>query len=188
MRIMKHFENLVSRKTIYEGKVFNVHKDMVELENGTITTRDLVEHHGGVGVLAFTPAGKLIVVEQFRYGSGNIQLEIPAGKLEKGEDPAECGARELEEETGYIAGKMTLLTEMLPTPAYDSEKIYIYLAEDITSGTQNLDEDEFLTIKEVDFDQLVEKCIKGEISDAKTLVGVLLYNEKYRRGQINEQG
>ena len=174
---MKLTETKISRKDIFSGRVFNIHVDTVRLPNDAVSTREVVEHYGGVGVLALDDDNNILMVQQFRYGAGDVFLEIPAGKLERGEDPAECGIRELREETGMNAGEYELLAKMYPTPAYCSECIYIYLARGLTpaAGGQNLDEGEFLQVKRIPSDKALEMCMNGEITDAKTLVAVFRY-------------
>ena len=174
---MNLIEKKISRKDIFSGRVFNIHVDTVRLPNDAVTTREVVEHHGGVAVLALDDEDNILMVRQFRYGAGHTFLEIPAGKLEQGEDPAECGIRELREETGMNAGEYKFFTKIYPTPAYCSECIYIYLARALTpaAGGQNLDAGEFLDVVRVPFNEAFEMCMNGKITDAKTLVGILKY-------------
>jgi len=170
-------EKTLSRKDIFSGRVFNIHVDTVRLPNAATTTREVVEHHGGVAVLALDDEDHILMVRQFRYGAGDSFLELPAGKLERGEDPAKCGKRELREETGMDAAQYSYFTKLYPTPAYCSECIYIYLARGLTPapGGQNLDAGEFLDVVRVPFDKALGMCMSGEITDAKTLVGILRY-------------
>ena len=172
---MQLFEQQLLRETIYRGKVFNVYLDKVRLENNAEVGRELVEHHGGVAVLAVDNDDNVLMVRQFRYGAQEVLLELPAGKLELGEKPAECGLRELAEETGMIAGEYSFLAKLNPTPAYCSECIYIYLAKGLKSGQQRLDADEFLNVERVPFSKALAMCLNGEITDAKTLIGILKY-------------
>lgn len=175
---MAHFEKRVDRELLYDGKVFDVYRDSVELEDGSTTIRELVEHNGGVAVLALDAENKVFMVRQFRYGAGETLLELPAGKLEKGENPRACGIRELEEETGYVAAQFDFLAQIIPTPAYDSERIDIFLARGLTptGKGQHLDEGEFLTVERIPFKEVLEMCMDGRIIDAKTVAGVLKYH------------
>jgi ADP-ribose pyrophosphatase len=175
MKIENLTEETISRSDIYAGRVFTIHVDEVKLPDGTPATREVVEHNGGVAVLALDDSDHVLMVRQYRYGADRVMLELPAGKLEKGEDPAACGLRELREETGMSAGEYSLLAKMYPTPAYCSECISIYLAEDLTPGEQHLDEGEFLSVERIPLSRAVEMCLSGEITDAKTLTGLLKY-------------
>lgn len=168
-------ERQIERETIFEGRVFKVYKDKVEVENGNLATREVVTHGGGAAIVAKAPSGKLLLVRQYRYPTGRALLEIPAGKIDAGEAPETTGFRELIEETGYRAGTFEYLTEAFPTPGFCSEKIYIYQAEDLVFEKQNLDENEFLNVEEYSIEQAVEMCIDGTIQDAKTIVGILTY-------------
>ena len=117
-----------SEKT-YQGKVFYVTRDQAELEDGKLVQRDVVHHSGGVCVVPLTDKGTVLMVQQFRYPMQQVTLEVPAGKIEPGEDPAECGRRELSEEAGRTCERYTYLGKLFPTPAYDTEVIHMYLAE-----------------------------------------------------------
>ena len=172
---MEHYETRKSREAIYDGKVFSVYLDQVELENGCMVSREVVEHHGGVAVIALDESDRLLLVRQYRYGSGRELLELPAGKLNPGENPRECGIRELAEETGYLAGHCELLVRIIPTPAYNSEEISIYTASDLSFVQQNPDPDEFLSVERLSLEQALELCMAGKISDSKTLAGILMY-------------
>lgn len=165
-------EKPVSTERIYDGKILAVRRDLVELENGSQAVREVVEHSGGVGVLALDD-GKVLMVRQFRYGIGRESLEIPAGKRERGEDPAACGFRELEEETGYVAGDFRPFGFIDPTPAYCSEVIWLFLAKNLRPTKQQLDPDELLSIERIPFQEAVRLCLNGGITDAKTVAAVL---------------
>lgn len=177
-KIMELFEKTVKSEEIYQGKIFRVLKEVVELPDGKTTTRDIVKHNGGVGVIAITADGKIPLVRQFRKGIERVSLEIPAGKLELGEDIEECGKRELREETGYDAKKLTLLSSFSPTPAYCSEIIYVYEAENLTYEGQKLDENEFLNVEYYTLDEIYEMIKSGEIIDAKTIIAVTMLKLK----------
>lgn len=162
-----------SEKT-YQGKVFYVTRDTAELEDGKEVQRDVVHHSGGVCVVPLTEKGTVLMVKQFRYPMQQVTLEIPAGKLEAGEDPADCGRRELREEAGRTCGKYTPLGKLFPTPAYDTEVIHMYLAQELSSPeAQDLDDGEFLDVTELPLEQAVQMVMDGEIPDAKTQIALL---------------
>lgn len=176
---MAHYEKELHREELYQGKVFTVTTHQVALEDGTQSRRDVVNHNGGATVAALDEEGRILLVRQYRFAAARELLELPAGKLEPGEDPQTAAARELTEETGYRADSLTKLTEMLPTPAYCTEKIYLYEAHGLTRGSQHLDRDEFLDVVPLPLSQALEKVLSGEIIDAKTQVGVLLMAQKH---------
>lgn len=162
-----------SQKT-YQGKVFYVTRDTAELEDGKEVQRDVVHHSGGVCVVPLTEKGTVLMVKQFRYPMQQVTLEIPAGKLEAGEDPADCGRRELREEAGRTCGKYTPLGKLFPTPAYDTEVIHMYLAQELSAPeAQDLDDGEFLDVTELPLEQAVQMVMDGEIPDAKTQIALL---------------
>jgi len=171
-----HKEELTGSRTIYEGKIITLKACTVRLENGAEVLRELVEHPGGVGILALDEEENVLLVRQYRFGAGQVLLELPAGKLEPGEDPAQCGMRELEEETGCCAASFAPLGRIHPTPAYVSEVIYIFLARGLTHKRQSLDADEFLTVEKVPLRQAVQLCLDGGITDAKTVFALLKYS------------
>lgn len=162
-----------SEKT-YQGKVFYVTRDTAELEDGKEVQRDVVHHSRGVCVVPLTEKGTVLMVKQFRYPMQQVTLEIPAGKLEAGEDPADCGRRELREEAGRTCGKYTPLGKLFPTPAYDTEVIHMYLAQELSAPeAQDLDDGEFLDVTELPLEQAVQMVMDGEIPDAKTQIALL---------------
>lgn len=174
---MELFEKTLSKDYKYNGKIINMRVDEAELENGKTAIREVVEHSGGVCVAALDEENCLLMVKQFRYPYGEVLLEIPAGKRERGEEPLECGKRELEEETGYTAGKYTDLGKLYPTPAYVDEVIYMYYAENLSKTRQHLDDDEFLKVERIPFDDALKMVMNGEIRDAKTQVAILKLKE-----------
>lgn len=177
-------EKKISRKVIYEGKIINVYNDTVILPDGKETHRELVEHHGGVCVAALTENNNLLFVRQFRYPYGRVLLELPAGKLEKGEDPLSAGIRELEEECGVIAEKVIPMGTVYPTVAYCTEIIHLYLARGLKKTAQHLDEGEFLSVEEIPLKEAVRLVINGEISDSKTVALVLKTAKLFEEGKI----
>ncbi len=170
-------ETKISRRDIHRGRILNVYEDTVRLADGSTALRELIEHYGGSCVAALDDQKQLLMVRQFRYGAGKELWELPAGKLEKGEDPMACATRELVEETGYRAGKMQSLGCLHPTPAYCQEVIYMYYATDLQKEAQRLDEGEFLEVAAIPFEQTVQMVMNGEITDAKTVIAILKLKE-----------
>ena len=167
-------EKQIKREEIYDGAVLHVVKDTIELPNGKTGIREFCLHVGAVCILPLLSDGSVIMERQFRYAHNRVFFEIPAGKLDsKNEDPLEAAKRELREETGAIAGKITFLGELDTSPALLDEKIHMYLAEDLTFGDRDLDDDEFLDVERVPLADLYQMVMKGEIKDAKTQIAVL---------------
>ena len=176
-------EKPIKQDYIYKGKIVNLRVDDALLPNGTTAKREIVEHPGGVCVAALTENDELLFVEQFRYPYFELVLELPAGKLEYGEDPFEAGKRELKEETGATAEKYEDLGKLYPTPGYCGEIIHMYLARGLNFGEQNLDSDEFLEVKKIPLKKAFEMVMNNEIRDSKTQVGIVktyykVYGEK----------
>ena len=170
---MKLYEKTLSEKEMFRGRIIRVHVDDVELENGQPALREVVDHPGGVSVCILTEQNEVIFVRQFRYPYKQVLLELPAGKLEPGEDPGEAGLRELREETGATPGRYESMGRILPSPGCYGEILYLYLARDLRMGEQRLDPDEFLNLERIPFDEMVRRCLSGEIEDAKTVAAVL---------------
>ena len=171
----KHlFEETLSTEQLYDGVVVKLWRDRVMLENGKEATREVIKHPGGVCVLPLSDDGCVYMVKQFRYPFKQVLLEIPAGKKEIGEEPLECGIRELGEEIGAAAEKVTPLGKLYPTVAYDTEIIWMYLAEGLTfAGGQHLDPEEFVDIVKIPFDEAYRMVLADEIPDAKTQLAIL---------------
>lgn len=174
------FESTNEIEEIFNGKVIKVHHDDVTLCNQRIVKRECVDHPGGVAVIGITDDEKILLVRQFRYPYKETIYEIPAGKLEKGEDPFEAAKREFKEETGAVATDYFSLGEIYPTPGYTNEIIRLYAAKNIHFENQNLDDDEFLQVCTMKFEELIDKIMSGEIKDAKTIVGALKLKEKLK--------
>ena len=174
------FERTDNVQGIFNGRVITVHHDDVTLCNGMQAKRECVDHPGGVAVIALTDDDEVLLVRQFRYPYKEVIYEIPAGKLEKGEDPFEAGKREFKEECGAVADEYFSLGELYPTPGYTNEIIRLYGAEQLHFEEQNLDDDEFLQICKMKFDELIERIMSGEIKDAKTVAAALKMNELRR--------
>ncbi|MDO4846979.1 MAG: NUDIX hydrolase [Clostridiaceae bacterium] len=176
-------EKPIKQDYIYKGKIVNLRVDDALLPDGSTAKREIVEHPGGVCVAALTENNELLFVEQFRYPYFEVTLELPAGKLEFGEDPFEAGKRELKEETGATAGDYEDLGKLYPTPGYCGEIIHMYLAKNLRFGSQQLDDDEFLEVKKIPLDKAFRMVMNNEIRDSKTQVGIVktyykVYGEK----------
>lgn len=181
---MELFEKTIEKNYIYKGKIINVRRDIAQLPDGKSSTREVVEHNGGVCVAALTESNELIFVRQFRYPYMEVVLELPAGKLEKGEDPFEAGKRELEEETGRVAEKYYDMGKFYPTPGYCGEIIHLYAAEKLTETHMHLDEDEYLEVEKIPLEKAVDMVIDSEIRDGKTIALVMKIAEMRKRGII----
>lgn len=166
-------EKTISSESIYDGKIIKVRREQVELDDGSVAMRELIAHPGGVGVIAVDENNEVFMVTQYRIAAKSMMMEIPAGKLEYGEDPFECGKRELIEETGYKASEFIHLGEYYATPGYCEEKLNIYLARELEFVGQHLDEGEFLNVKKYSLDTLYEMVMDNKIHDAKTAIAIL---------------
>lgn len=167
------YEKELSREFVFKGRIFDAALCEAELPDGTRAAREVICHSGGVSVLPLEDDGMVTLVRQFRYGVQDVTLEIPAGKLEKGEDPLEAAKRELSEETGFTADEILTLHIDYSSPAILSEVIYIYLARGLHGGKAHLDKGEFLSVERYHISQLVEMVMRGEITDGKTQIAIL---------------
>ena len=170
---MKLEEKTVKKNYIYHGRIINVRNDDAELPNGKPCRREVVEHPGGVCIAALTEDNELLFVRQFRYPYMEVIPELPAGKLEKGEDPFETGKRELEEEAGCVAD---------PSPGYCGEIIHLYAAKGLTYTHQHLDVDEFLNVEKIPLETAVEMVMSNEIKDGKSQAAVLKVKQLRDKG------
>ena len=170
---MDYTEECLTREELYRGKIIYVHKDNVRLPDGSESVREIVEHSGGVAVLPLDGDGNVWCVRQYRYAFGEHLLELPAGKLEDGEDPLDCAVRELSEETGFTAERFTYLGALLPSPGYCKETLHLYLATGLKPGPAHLDPGEFLDVERRSLDELTDMVLRNELTDAKTAMAVL---------------
>ena len=162
----------MSSEQLYSGKVLNLYRDTVELPNGRTTELEILRHPGASAVVPLKDDGTVILIRQFRHAAGGFIYEIPAGKLDPQEDPRDCAARELEEEIGYRAGSLELLTSIWTAPGFTDEVIHIYKGTSLEFGKQNLDQDEVLEIVEWSLEDAISKIQDGTIRDAKTIIGL----------------
>lgn len=169
---MKLNEKTVEKRYVYRGRILQVRCDAAELPDGRPCVREMVEHPGGAAVIAECD-GRIALVRQFRYPYGEEILEVPAGKLEKGEDPARTVERELSEETGLAAEKFVFVGEVYPTPGYTNERLYLYRAEGVRRGREHPDDGEFLSVEWYTPTEALEMVCDGTIKDAKTVILLL---------------
>src|SRR5450755_4687000 len=162
----------------YQGNAVGFRADEIRLPDGRPRNREYLTHPGAVGVLAFQSPSKILLVKQFRYPIGEFTYEIPAGKLSKGEDPDDCVRRELEEETGFVAGKIRKLLSYWPTAAFSNEVIHLYVAENLKPTRMNPDDDEYLELSTVSPTRLERLIRQGKIQDSKTLIAYLAWKNR----------
>lgn len=170
---MDYTEKKVKTLNEYKGVIVTVSLDKISQPDGRESYREVVSHPGGVCILALDGQNRAICVRQYRYCIGEHMLELPAGKLEYGEDPYECAVRELSEETGITAGSIVSLGSMYPSAGFCRETLHLYLAQDLHFGEAHLDEGEFLDVIPVPMEELVAQVMSGEMKDAKTIIAVL---------------
>jgi len=178
---MDYTEEKLRRVNTHKGIIVDVETDMVRLQNGAITMREVVRHPGGVTVAALDEDGCICLVRQYRYPFGQHLWELPAGKLEPGEEPLTAAMRELSEETGLEAETWTELGVLYATPGYCTEKLYLFLAEGLRQGEAHPDPNEFLDVTRIPLDDVLARIDRDEIHDAKTVVGALRA-DRHRRG------
>ncbi len=179
MRMENEFANLIEKEkqahVVYEGRIISLRNDDIVLPDGREAKREYVCHNGGASVLAIDGEGFVYLVRQFRYPYREVLLEIPAGKLEKGEEAIFTAGRELQEETGFTAGSIAPLGLIYPTPGYTNENLYVFLATDLKTSKMKLDDGEFLNVEKVPFLKLLSDVLDGKIRDGKTCYAVMKY-------------
>ena len=166
-------EKTIRREDKFQGRILSVHVDTVLLPNGNTSTRAVVDHVDGVAVLPLDERNNVLTVTQYRYVFGRTLLEIPAGKLDPGEDPVTGALRELKEETGAVPDTFLPLGRIIPAPGCYGEVLHLFLAKGLHMEEQHLDPDEFLNVERIPFNEMVHRCLNGEIEDAKTVAAVL---------------
>ena len=178
---MEKYER-IDRELVHKGAIIDYYQDTIRIPNGNIAKWDYIKHKGAAAVVAVQDDGKLLMVRQYRNALDRETLEIPAGGLDGAEEPTElAAARELEEETGYTAGRIELLLSLRTTVAFCDEKIDVYVATDLKRSRQHLDEDEFLDVSSYDVEELLKMIYDCKIQDGKTVSAILAYYNKYRR-------
>jgi len=170
-------EKTLSSEMIYEGTILNLRKDRVTVKEGRTSYREIVEHNGGVIILGVTPDGRIPMIRQYRKAAGQVMFELPAGKLEKGEDITEAALREFKEETGYTAGSIKLVSSFYPTVGYSEEVLYIFFAADLSEGDTDFDDNESIDIELYEPEELYRQIEAGEMNDGKTMLALLLYRD-----------
>lgn len=172
---MSHLtEKFLESKIVFDGQLLKVYCDKVELPNGKEASREFIKHPGAVAVVPITEDGKIVLVRQYRHPIGKTMLEVPAGKLDKGEQPDECALRELEEETGYIANNIKKMASIYTTPGFTDEVIHLYKADNLKLSKQCPDEDEFLDVEVYTKEEVKMMITNGTINDSKSMLAILL--------------
>ena len=166
-------EKTIKAETVYEGTFLTLKRDKILLPNGNTSTREWIKHPGAVCCVPILPNGKIVLIRQYRYAVKEEMIEIPAGKLDQNEIPEKCALRELEEEIGYRANKLTLLANIHPAVGFTNEKMWLYLAEGLVKTKQSLDADEFLSLFPTKLNKAVDMVWSGKITDVKTIIGIL---------------
>ncbi|SFJ29247.1 NUDIX hydrolase [Thermoflavimicrobium dichotomicum] len=182
--MLKDFtEKTIATEMVFKGKIIQVQVDQVKLPNGKVALRELVKHPGAVGIMAITPERKLVLVRQFRKPLEKTIFELPAGKLEEGEDPISCAQRELEEETGYQAETLKHVVSFYTSPGFANEILHLYQAEGLKKGQMKPDQDEFVERVEWSLDECLARIASGDICDAKTIAAIYLWQVQEMKAQ-----
>jgi ADP-ribose pyrophosphatase len=178
MELINPEATVLDHKEVYSGKIVKVHVDTIRQESGKTALREVVVHPGGVTAVPVLEDGRIILIRQFRYPIGKFILELPAGKLDSGQTPIETMARELEEEIGYSAGQLLSECAFYTTPGISNEVIHLFIARNLTPCPQRLEEGEHITLEAYTVEECLQKIITGEITDGKTILGILWYQRK----------
>ena len=169
---------IVDSQLKYKGHVFEVYKDVITMPDNKTAVREIIKRGNACAIVPIDKDGKIVFVRQYRHPVNDMMLEIPAGVMEKGEEPLECASRELEEEIGYKCKNLEHLLDIYGAVGICDEKIYIYLAEELEEGKQNFDEDEFIEVERYTPEEAVDMIYSGLITDSKTVAGVMAYLNK----------
>lgn len=178
-------EKTLKSERIYEGAILNLRRDQVTVQNGT-SYREIVEHNGGAVLAALTPEGKMVMVRQFRKPAERVMLEVPAGKIDPGEEALQTARRELKEETGYTAESVKFLMKFYPSVGFSEELLYLYLCTGLKPGETCFDENEAIDIEEMEVETLYQMVMAGEIEDAKTIIAILAVRSLLAEGTLPE--
>ena len=181
---MELTEKTLSSEQIFDGRLLKVYRDQVELSDGGTSVREFVHHPGGAAVVALDGEGNVYLERQFRYPYHKVVTEIPAGKLEPGEDPFPAIQRELKEEIGAVAGKWDSLGHIMPSVGYTDEMLYLFLARELTFGQTHMDEDEFLEPFKLPFEEALARAADGRINDAKTVCALFRADHLLRADRL----
>ena len=165
---------LLHSETLLKGRAFSIRRDTLKTPDGHETKLDIIEHGGSVIIVPVDKNGNLLFVRQYRHAAGMDLLELPAGTLEEGEDPAECAAREIREETGFAADKIEKIGDFYLAPGYSTEFMHLYLARELRYDPLEADADEFLSVETIPFAEAIQMAERGEMPDAKSLAALLL--------------
>ena len=176
-------EKTLETQMIYEGAILNLRRDKVTVMEGT-SYREIVEHNGGAVIAAVKNDGHMIMVKQFRKPAERVMLEVPAGKIDPGEDALTAACRELKEETGYTAGHVEKLTQMYPSVGYSQEILHLFLCTQLEAGETDFDENEAIDIEEYDIDELAAMVMNGQIQDGKSQIAILMVKQLKDAGQL----
>ncbi|GAB1420114.1 ADP-ribose pyrophosphatase [Anaerolineales bacterium] len=172
-------EKIISSKSIYEGRIVHLSVATVQLPNGQQSTREIVKHPGAVAIVALTESQQILMVKQFRLAANQVMLELPAGTLEPDEDPLQCAIRELQEETGYKPGSIEPMGGVFVAPGYTTEFIHFFLATNLVESVLEMDDDEFIELIAIDYQQVLAMIESHKIQDAKTIAAILKVAHKF---------
>jgi len=176
-------EKKINSKIVYKGNFLDVRKDNVTLPNGKNSTREWINHPGAVVVVPILPNGEIALIRQFRYAMGSEFIELPAGKLDKGEKPYNCAKRELEEEIGFKAKKLNFIAMIHPAIGFANEHMSVFLASDLIQTQENRDVDEFLELMPTSLNDALELVWSNKITDVKTIIGILWYQRIFTKSR-----
>ncbi|MEE8341486.1 MAG: NUDIX hydrolase [Candidatus Neomarinimicrobiota bacterium] len=177
-------ENKLSSKKVFKGSLLDIYVDEVQLQNGKRKLREYTKHPGAAAVIPILPDGKIGLIRHYRYPTNQIHIEVPAGKIDPGEDVETTAKRELEEEIGYTPQKLTFLTKINPCTGYSDESIWLYIGEDLVKIDQNTDDDESIEFYPVSFKKAIELVWTGKITDVKTIISIFWLEKLIRNNKV----